>query len=254
MPFCVNLSILRGMSKAYPVSNYREYRPTKNPYGEIIAGFQGRTLLADQQTEQHKGRWREYLGVAPDAPLTLELGAYHGETSIHLARTSPKAGHIGVEWKYKQCFKGGKKAKDNGIDNLVFLRANMARLPWILQKGEVDRIWVLFPDPWSKAPQQKWRVLQPGFLRVLATLVHQGKELMIKTDHADYAAYIKEAIQEAGGFDYMPEEQAAQSWAMIPPTPFERIFLRQGLPIHSFALVRNAESVVAPEEVQHVLS
>jgi tRNA (guanine-N7-)-methyltransferase len=118
----------------------------------------------------------------------------------------------------------------------------------------VDRIWVLFPDPWSKAAHQKWRVLHPGFLRVLATLLKEGKELLIKTDHADYAAYIKESIQEAGGFDYLPAERAERLWSLIPPTPFERIFLRQGLPIHSFALSRNGEAVVPPAEVQAVLS
>ena len=42
-------------------------------------------------------------------------------------------------------------------------------------------------------------------------------------------------------FDALPQEQ-------------QRIFLRQGLPIHSFALVRNADPLRAPEEVQHVLA
>lgn len=244
------------MSKEYPVSNYKPYRATKNPYGKIIEDFQkaGRsTLLADADTELHKGKWREYLGLPETAFLQLELGAYHGETSLHLAKSDSQAGVLGVEWKYKQCFRGGKKAKDNGLDNVVFLRANMARLPWAIAAGEVDRIWVLFPDPWSKAPQQKWRVLHPGFLRLLGNLLKEGKELMIKTDHADYAAYIKESIQEAGGYDYLPEEKAKEIWNLIPPTPFERIFLRQNLPIYSFALRRNAQIVVAPKEVQHVL-
>lgn len=241
------------MSKAYPVSNYKEYRPTRNPYGAIIGAFSGRTLLADSLTEGHKGKWREYFGLPASAPLTLELGAYHGETSIHLAGANPAGAHIGVEWKYKQCFKAGKKAQDVGRENLVFLRANMARLPWILAPGEVDRVWVLFPDPWSKAPQQKWRVLHPGFLKILGRLLSEGKELMIKTDHAEYAQFIGESIQAAECFSYMSEAEAKDRWSLIPPTPFERIFLRQGLPIHSFALKRNGQAVVVPEEVQHVL-
>lgn len=244
-------------SKVYPVSNYKDYRPSKNPYCQKAADFEAegkRTLLADQSTEKHKGKWREYFGAPATAELNLELGAYHGETSIELARTNPKGVHLGVEWKYKQCFKGGKKAHDLGLENVAFLRANMARLPWMLAPGEVDRIWVLFPDPWAKAAHQKWRVLHPGFLRLLGNLLQEGKELMIKTDHADYAAFIKESIQEAGGFDYMSEEKAKATWSLIPPTPFERIFLRQGLPINSFALVRNGEALRAPEEVQHVLA
>jgi tRNA (guanine-N7-)-methyltransferase len=244
------------MSKEYPVSNYRTYRPTRNPYGQKIQDFQteGRsTLLADGDTEQHKGKWREYFGLPKEALLQLELGAYHGETSHHLARTNPGCGQLGVEWKYKQCFKAGKKAKDQGLKNVTFLRANMARLPWVVAPGEVDRIWVLFPDPWSKAPQQKWRVLHSGFLKILGSLLKEGKELLIKTDHAEYAEFIKLAIDEATCFDHMSEEEAAVFWAMIPPTPFERIFLRQNLPIYSFSLRRNGQAVIPPEEVQKEL-
>lgn len=245
------------MSKAYPVSNYREYRPTKNPYGQKIQDFIGAsgksTLLADADTELHKGKWREYLGLPADAPLQLELGAYHGETSNHLARANPKGGVLGMEWKYKQCFRGGKKARDQGLENVCFLRANMARLPFVIEAGEVDRVWILFPDPWSKASHQKWRVLHAGFIRLLANLLQEGKELLIKTDHADYAVFIKEAIQEAGGFDYMSAEEAEKCWALIPPTPFERIFIRQGLKINSFALRRNSQAIALPEEMKNVL-
>lgn len=246
------------MKKDYPTSNYREYRPTRNPYGEKIREFTATlrhcTLLADSDTETKRGRWREHFGVSKDAFLQLELGAYHGETSIHLAQKSPENVHLGVEWKYKQCFKAGKKANDQGLKNITFLRANIARLGYVVAPEEVDRVWVLFPDPWSKAPQQKWRILQPGFFRTLGVLLKPGKELMIKTDHAEYADYIKGAILEAGCFDPMPEEQAKKIWATIPPTPFEKIFLRQGLPIYSFALVRNGKTVVPPEEVQKILA
>jgi tRNA (guanine-N7-)-methyltransferase len=244
-------------TKVYPVSNYKDYRGTKNPYGEKIREFNAAgkfTLLADDQTEEHRGAWQAYQGLPPDAPLNLELGAYHGETSIALAKGSPNTCHLGVEWKYKMCFKAGKKAADQNLKNLTFLRANMARLPWVLKPQSVDRIWVLFPDPWAKASHQKWRVLHPGFLRLLGNLLKEGKELMIKTDHADYAEYIKESIKEAGGYDYFPEEEAQKIWSMIPPTPFERIFIRQGLKINCFALRRNAEKLVAPEEVQEILA
>jgi hypothetical protein len=52
----------------------------------------------------------------------------------------------------------------------------------------------------------------------------------------------------------MEEAQAEKIWGLIPPTPFERIFLRQGLPIHRFSLVRNTENVIAPEEVKDIFA
>lgn len=245
------------MAKAYPVSNYREYTPSRNPYAAKIqdfgqAGFP--TVISDHATENFRGKWRERFGRGPGTHLSLELGAYHGETSNHLARTNPENIHLGVEWKFKQCFLGGKKARDQALTNVTFLRANIARLPWMFAPGEIDRVWILFPDPWGKTAQSKWRLLQPGFFRMLACLLPEGKELMIKTDHKDYSEFIAESIREAGCFSPMIEEQAKKNWALIPPTPFERIFMRQNLPIYSFAFVRNANLVVAPEEVQEILA
>jgi tRNA (guanine-N(7)-)-methyltransferase len=244
-------------SKVYPVCNYRDYTPTKNPYGRKIADFVqagARTILADADTEAHKGKWRARFQKPATARLELELGAYHGETTNHLGRTNPDSVCLGVEWKYKQCFLGAKKARDQGLRNVTHLRANMARLPWMFAQGEVDRVWMLFPDPWSKSSQNKHRLLQPGFFRLLGSLLDEGKELMLKTDHEEYSQFIAASLAEAGCFDPMGEERARANWALIPPTPFERIFLRQKLPIYSFALVRNRQVVVAPQEVQHVLS
>jgi tRNA (guanine-N7-)-methyltransferase len=242
------------MAKVYPVSNFNDYRPSKNPYNFKIREFEGVQVIADELTEKHKGQWRARFGKGPEAKLELELGAYHGETSNHLARTNPQNVHLGIEWKYKMCFMGGKKARDQGLTNVTHLRANIARLPWMFEKGEIDRVWILFPDPWSKLSQSKWRLLQPGFFRMLACLLPEGKELMIKTDHREYSEFIAESLKEAACFDPMSEEKAKANWALIPPTPFERIFLRQSLPIYPFALVRNGQRVAPPAEVQHVLT
>ncbi len=245
------------MAKVYPISNYKEYRPTRNPYGVKIrdfaeAGFP--TVIADSSTEEFRGKWRERFGKGANARLELELGSYHGETLNQLARSQPEAAHLGVEWKYKQCFLGGKKARDQQLTNVTFLRANIARLPWMFLPGEVDRVWILFPDPWSKLAQNKWRLLQPGFFRMLGCMLSEGKQLMIKTDHAEYASFIGESLKEAACFDPLSPGQGQENWSLIPHTPFERIFLRQNLPIFPFALVRNSQRMVPPEEVQHVLA
>ncbi|NUM87909.1 MAG: hypothetical protein HUU37_01775 [Bdellovibrionales bacterium] len=245
------------MAKSYPQSNFQSYRPSRNPYAgkfqelPIVGGHS--PGLADHATECHRGQWRNYLGRPEGTHLTLELGAYHGETCLNLAQASPDALFLGVEWKFKVCFKGAKKASAMGLTNLCFLRANIARLPWMIAPGEVDRVMIFFPDPWSKLSQQKWRVLHEGFFRTLGCLLTEGKELLIKTDHPGYAAFIRESLAEAGCFEPMPAPRAAAAWASIPPTPFERIFLRQGLPIHAFPLFRNAKLVVPPEEVKDVL-
>ncbi len=243
------------MGKAYPTSNYAAYRSSRNPYAARFDEFRSSRPhgLKDHDTEAYRGRWREFFGKPRDAFLHVELGAYHGETSLRIAEENPNQIFIGIEWKFKICYKAAAKARAQNQDNLCFLRANMSRLPWMFAPGEIDQVAIFFPDPWSKFSQNKWRVLHEGFFRTLGNLLSEGKSLLIKTDHADYASYIAESIAVAGCFDLMEKNRADTAFAKIPATPFERIFRAQGLPIHSFALVRNAKLVAPPEEVKEIL-
>lgn len=246
------------MGKAYPRSNYAAYRPSRNPYAErfqeFLTGQKHPFGLKDHDTEAHRGRWREFFQRPATSFLHLELGSYHGETSIELARANPDDLFLGIEWKFKICYKAASKARQDNLDNLCFLRANMSRLPWMFKPGEVDQVCIFFPDPWSKLSQNKWRVLHEGFLRILGGLLAEGKTLLIKTDHPDYADFIREQLSIAGCFSPMAEELAAAVFAKIPPTPFERIFRAQDMKIHSFALTRNTKLVAPPEEVKDILT
>lgn len=245
------------MNKNFPYCNYENYRPSRNPYFKIMKDFSEKcarpTGFVDENTEQNRGRWREYFQKPHNAFLQLELGTYHGETLIDLATRAPDQAFLGIEWKFKQCYKAAKKARDRGLENICFLRANMSRLPWVVAPGEVDRVWVLFPDPWSSASHQKHRVLHPGFVRILGALLHEGKELMIKTDHKEYGEYIQNSVAEAGCFSPMDKERAASLWSTLKPTPFEKIFARQGASFYSFAYVRNSLKVEPPEEVREII-
>lgn len=247
------------MAKEYPRCNFDEYRPSRNPYYQVLLDYEKNAsprprALLDGSTERQRGAWRRFFGVDETTELVLELGAYHGETLNHIALQNPKSIHIGVEWKYKQSFVAARKAGAQNINNICFLRANMARLPWIFAPGEVDRVLMFFPDPWSKGKHQKNRTLNPDFLRTLGYLLKEGAEFFIKTDHNEYAAYIQESLAEAKCFDPLPEARGREMFASIPPTPFEKIFQRQGLPpANAFALVRNSQQVVPPLPVQDIL-
>lgn len=250
---------MQSKQKPYPVCNFKEYRPSRNPYYKSLqelAKTSSRPLaILDHACEEWRGKWRTYLNLPESASLTLELGAYHGETLISQAKAYPERGHIGVEWKYKQCFKAAKKSGDEKLNNICFLRANISRLSWMFNPGEIDRVIILFPDPWSKSAHQKWRLLNPGFFRILGCHLKTGARVFIKTDHAEYFEYIGQSIREAACFDFNPnEEEVGEFWQKIPPTPFQKIFLRQGRnDFYSYALIRNTQLVVPPEPVQNVL-
>ena len=194
------------------------------------------------------------FGADSDRDLTLEIGSYHGESLIEMAANHPERLFIGIEWRFRECFKAVEKAQRRGLKNLVFLRANVARLPYMFTPGELDQIWILFPDPWPKFGHMKWRVLHADFFRTLGLLLDPGKNLIIKTDHSDYAASISYELREAGCFAPVEESFGDELLNTFPITPFERIFQRNNSAIFRFPLVRNLDRVVSPAPLQDIFA
>ncbi|MCO5142833.1 MAG: hypothetical protein M9962_07065 [Oligoflexia bacterium] len=240
-------------AKEYPLSNFAPYREGRNPYRHKIFELsqQSTTMLGDQYTENHKGSWLRIAYSNPTA-LQFEIGSYHGETSIEMAKNDPQTLFLGMEWKHKQAFKAGKKAADLGLKNICFLRGNCARLPMVLAKGEVDRFLILFPDPWGRFSQNKWRLLNPDFIQMLSYLLKPNGQIFIKTDHEDYARYIEQSLEEEKSIHKMPQLHAEEFWEKVPHSPFERIFRRKNLPIYSFAYEK-IDKAELPERIFHAL-
>jgi tRNA (guanine-N7-)-methyltransferase len=238
--------------RPYPATNYLGYRPSRNPYAEkylLLPKDHAPTAFSCHDTEGFRGRWREFFGAKANQRIHLEVGCYHGESLVEMAERNPEEFFIGVEWKFREAYKAVEKSIKRNLKNLVFLRANVARLPWIFTPGEIDRAWILFPDPWPKTGQQKWRTLHADFFRSLALLLEPGKEVLVKTDDSDYAAFISRELRDANAFDPLPEELSIPIWQSFPPTPFEKIFFRNNAPTFSFSLARNANLIVPPAPV-----
>jgi tRNA (guanine-N7-)-methyltransferase len=60
----------------------------------------------------------------------------------------------------------------------------------MIPAGSLDGVHVFFPDPWPKKRHHKRRLLQPPFLRLLASRMKPGAYLHVATDWQDYAQQI----------------------------------------------------------------
>lgn len=243
-----------SLERPYPLTNYEPYRPSRNPYAEKFQVLPARapTGFTCEATEAKRGQWRKFFGAEPGQRLNLEIGIYHGETIVEMGERYPHEFFLGIEWSFREAYKATEKAMRRELHNVVILRANAARLPWIFAPGEIDRVWISFPDPWPKLAQQKWRMLHADFFRSLALLLDPGKELLLKTDDSDYAAFINRELTEAGAFDPLEDSLGSALWDLQPLTPFERIFLRNSSPFFRWALARNPKAVPIPAPVQAI--
>ena len=251
------MHVEKPKQRPYPISNYDTYRKSCNPYEKKIRSIPKRmapTCFTCEETEAWRGKWREFFQATPEQKLHVELGSYHGEALIEMAAKNPKELFIGIDWKFKETYKAAKKAAHLKLKNIVFLRANMARLSHIFDTKEVDQVWILFPDPWPKFSQQKRRVMHRDFFSQLALLLQKGKKVLIKTDHDSYATFISEELKETHYFDVIKEDKEEEKLLKnFPTTSYEKIFLNNNSTIFSFALVRNGNRVVLSTPIQKIL-
>jgi tRNA (guanine-N7-)-methyltransferase len=61
-----------------------------------------------------------------------------------------------------------------------------------LPDASLDRLFIMFPDPWHKARHNKRRLIQPAFVADLARVLKPGAAFRFATDWADYAEWTLE--------------------------------------------------------------
>jgi tRNA G46 methylase TrmB len=110
--------------------------------------------------------------------------------------------------------------------------------------GEIDFLYLFFPDPWPKKAHWRNRFVTEEMLREIAPLLKRGGVFHIKTDHAGYFEWMEEAIAKAADVwepfersaDLHRGNEKARELEIPDVTLFEKLFVKDGLPIHSVKL------------------
>lgn len=139
-----------------------------------------------------KGKWKEHFGN--DRPIVLEVACGKGHYARGLADLYPEYNYIGVELKGNRLYTGAKAALDNQQDNVAFLRARIEFIEFYFAPGEVEQIWITFPDPQLGKPKK--RVTAPRFLNVYRNIMGPNNQVHLKTDSPDLYAFTLEVLEE----------------------------------------------------------
>ncbi len=155
---------------------------------EAIKGFSN--VL--QFPENMPGQWHRHFGN--NQPLTLELACGKGEYALGLARLYPERNFIGVDIKGNRIYVGAKKAIDEGLNNVAFLRTEIDKIHTYFGPGEVSEIWITFPDPQLRTSKAKKRLTHPKFLRLYQQFLSPGGFIHLKTDSPALFQFTKTVI------------------------------------------------------------
>ena len=78
------------------------------------------------------------------------------------------------------------------------MRVDARLLPEIFEKGEVDKIYLNFSDPWPKARHAKRRLTSREFLARYDQILVQDGKVEFKTDNKELFEFSLEEVEEAG--------------------------------------------------------
>jgi len=122
------------------------------------------------------------------APKILEIGCGMGETTATIAAAHPQNDYLGIEVHTPGVGSLLKEIATRELSNLRVIQHDAVEVVRdMIAPGSLSGIHIFFPDPWPKKRQQKRRLIQPGFVGLLATRLAPGGYLHCATDWEEYA-------------------------------------------------------------------
>lgn len=175
-----------------------------------------------------------------DCPIWLEIGFGGGEHMIDTAARHPEVGVLGCEPFINgvaMLLSGIERA---GVGNLRIHPGDARDLLDVLPAGVLERVYLLYPDPWPKKRHWKRRFVSAENLDALARAMRPGAELRIATDIADYVRHSLERIAAHPAFFWTAERPSdwREPWEGWPSTRYEAKALTEGRPPHYLRVQR----------------
>lgn len=210
---------------------------TEAPPLRLIRSFVRREgRMTDAQRHALDALWPRY-GIDPGedlldldapfgrrAPRLLEIGFGMGDALLEMAERHPENDYLGIEVHRPGVGRVLARLEEKGLRNVRVICADAVE---VLRKGipdgNLESVYLFFPDPWPKKRHHKRRIVQPAFVALLGQKLRPGGILHMATDWEDYARHMMAVLGSARGF-----VNAAGAGAFMPrpedrpATKFER--------------------------------
>ncbi len=144
-----------------------------------------------------RGSWSTIFGN--HHPIVLELACGKGDYTLALAKQHPEKNFLGVDIKGARLWIGARYAEEHTLSNVRFLRTYIDHVDQYFLPGEVDEIWITFPDPHGTKKGAKKRLTAPRFLRIYQQILKPNGTIHLKTDDEAFFDYSLECIHDCKG-------------------------------------------------------
>ncbi len=189
----------------------------------------------------NKGQWRERVFKAEKkSPMDLEVGTGNGLHFAHHAAKHRERLLVGIELKYKPLVQSIRRALKESCTNATIARYHAFNLDQLFDEGELDNVFIHFPDPWVTPRKPKNRFVSKDNLDLLYKLQKPGSFIDFKTDSREYHLWSLDEIKQSK-YKIVYETQNLHKSEMASEnflTQFEKIFMNQGIEINFVRLVK----------------
>ena len=113
-----------------------------------------------------------------------------------MAEHYPENGYIGVDIKGARMHQGAGLVDEKKLSNAAFIRSRIELIEHFFNPGEVDGIFIIFPDPFLRNRSASRRLTSPPFLDRYRKICGPKATIRLKTDSPELYEYTLEVIHE----------------------------------------------------------
>lgn len=224
-----------------PRINLTRTLPNPNAYTLALDGEYAAIAFNEERAPLNKGKWRSEVFKVPEPmPLDVEIGTGAGTHFAHYANNNPDRLVVGLELKYKPLIQSIRRAVKGGSKNAAMARFHAFNIDELFVAGEINNVFIHFPDPWTSPKKPRNRVVNKRILDWLYDMQRPGSILDFKTDSREYFLWALEEIKQSRykvvcqTLNLHSSEYKEQNFM----TTFEKIFVSQGIEINYIRLIK----------------
>ena len=214
-----NLTVFRGRRRG------RKLRPN---LAKLLQD-QSPNLLLETELNQTK---IAPLNLFPNIvdKVWLEIGFGAGEHIAWQAKNNPKIGFIGCEPFINGVASLVRHSVTQSLLNIRIFPDDVRPFLVKLPDQSIDKLFILFPDPWPKRKHRNRRIIQISTLEEFHRILKPGAKFRIATDHPIYLKWIILHLNNCDGFQWLARR--AQDWRQRssdwPQTRYELKAITEG--------------------------
>ncbi|XP_041367813.1 tRNA (guanine-N(7)-)-methyltransferase-like [Gigantopelta aegis] len=142
-----------------------------------------------------------------------DIGCGYGGLLVQLSPLFPETLMLGMEIRVKVSdyvidrIKGLRSQNPGSYNNIACIRCNaMKHLPNFFTKGQLSKMFFLFPDPHFKKTKHKWRIISPTLLAEYAYVLRVGGLVYTMTDVRDLHEWMVSHLTDFPLFERVSED------------------------------------------------